>query len=186
MPTVFVAGSINIKRLHPLFTERLSKIISAEMEVVVGDADGADTSIQESLFEKKAATVNVYCSGQRPRNNVGNWPVQNVFPTAAPGTRAYFTAKDLEMASIADYGLMLWDAKSTGTLSNVIELLKRNRKSVVFVNNEKSFVTVFDIPSLMELVSRMSEPARVQAERKIGLSSKIAEIANQQLDFSMS
>jgi len=43
------------------------------------------------------------------------------------------------MADVADYGLMIWDAKSTGTLSNVIELLKRKKKAVVFVNKEKTF-----------------------------------------------
>ena len=46
------------------------------------------------------------------------------------------------MAEAADYGLMIWDAKSTGTLSNVIELLSRKKKSLVFVNKEKEFKVV--------------------------------------------
>jgi hypothetical protein len=185
MTTVFVAGSINIKRLHPLFIERLSNIASSNMAVVVGDANGADTSIQKSLLAKNASPVTVYCSGLRPRNNVGNWPVQSVFPEEEAGTRAYFTAKDLEMARVADYGLMLWDAKSTGTLSNVIELLKRSKKCVVFVNKEKVFITVSDIDGLKKLVNVMSETARIKAENKIKLSSKISRISSEQLGLPL-
>jgi hypothetical protein len=180
MPTVFVAGSMNIKHLHPLFVERLSNIVSSKLDVVVGDADGADASIQESLLELDAAVVTVYCSGKQPRNNVGNWPVQCIVPDASPGTRAYFTAKDLEMAKVADYGLMIWDAKSTGTLSNVIELLRRGKKCVVFVNKEKTFFTVADVEVLKNLINVMSEAARTKAENKIGLSLKVNSIAHEQ------
>lgn len=185
MATVFLAGSMNIKRLHPLFMDRVANIVSSNLDVVVGDADGADTSIQTLLVEMNAASVTVYCSGLKPRNNIGNWPVQNVSSKAAAGTRAYFTAKDHEMAKVADYGLMLWDAKSTGTLSNVIELLKRNKKCVVFVNKNERFITVSDIDSLNELVSEMSEPARNKAEDKIGLSSKIDSIAHEQFGLPL-
>ena len=185
MTTVFVAGSLNIKRLHPLFTERLSNIVSSDIDVVVGDANGADTSIQKSLLAKHTGNVTVYCSGSRPRNNLGNWPVQNVYPNHDVGTRAYFTAKDLEMARVADYGLMMWDSKSTGTLSNAIELLRRGKKCVVFVNKNKAFITVFDIDGLKRLVSVMSEPARIRAENKIRLSSKIASIASEQFDLPL-
>ncbi len=185
MTTVFLAGSINIKRLHPLFIERLSNIVSSKLDIVVGDANGADASIQKSLLAKSAATVTIYCSGFRPRNNVGNWPVQNVFPKESAGTRAYFTAKDQEMAKVADYGLMMWDAKSTGTLSNVIELSKRGKKCVVFVNKDEAFITVSDIDGLKRLVNVMSETARIKAEKKIGLGSKIASVSNEQFGLPL-
>jgi hypothetical protein len=129
MTKVFIAGSMSIKRLHPNFLERISNIVSSHFEIVVGDANGADTSIQKALLEKNASAVTVYCSGLKPRNNIGDWPVQNVMPDAEPGTRAFFTAKDREMAKVANYGLMLWDAKSTGTLSNIIELIKMTRSA---------------------------------------------------------
>src|SRR5206468_1875838 len=134
MTTVFIAGSIAIKKLHPLFRERLVNIVQSEFDIVLGDADGADSSIQQALFDLKAKRVTVYCAGPKPRNNIGGWPVENITSDAEPGTRAFFTAKDMRMASVADYGLMIWDTKSTGTLSNVLELLRLGRKSVVFVN----------------------------------------------------
>lgn len=58
---------------------------------------------------------------------MGHWPVQRVETSHSPGSRAFFTAKDIRMAELADIGLMVWDTKSTGTLSNVIELLARRK-----------------------------------------------------------
>src|SRR6267154_5980205 len=144
MTTVFIAGSISISRLHEKVQERIHKIVSSDFNVVVGDAEGADTAIQECLHKYQAGKVTVYCTGDTPRNNVAEWPVHRVHSKAKIGSRAYFTAKDLEMAQHSDYGLMIWDCKSTGTLSNVIELLREKKKSVVFVNKNKDFVPISD------------------------------------------
>ena len=184
MTTVFIAGSISISRLHERVQERIGKIASSDFNVVVGDADGADTSIQQCLHEARANHVTVYCTGESPRNNVADWPIHRVHSKAKEGSRAYFTAKDLEMARNSDYGLMIWDCKSTGTLSNVIELLKDKKKSLVFVNKSKDFVTVSDKNGLNSLLAFMSEHARIKAEEKIGLSAKIAELSQEQLAFA--
>lgn len=173
MTTVFIAGSINIKNLDRKVKERIDRVIDQKLDIVVGDADGADTSIQNHLFLKGADQVTVFCSGTTARNNIGDWPETNVEPRFAPGTRAFFTAKDIEMAKVADYGFMVWDAKSTGTLSNVIELLNRKKKSVVFVNKEKDFKTIGNIEQLIELIACMSGHAKIKAEEKIRLSEKI-------------
>lgn len=181
MTKVFIAGSIKIKQLDPKFIERIRNIVADDLEVVVGDANGADTSIQSELRDRLAENVTVYCSGDEPRNNVGGWKVKAIHSSAEPGTRAFFTAKDKAMAADADYGLMLWDAASAGTLSNVIELIKGGKKCVVFVNKNKSFLNVKEPNDLNNLVSVMSSGARNQAERKIGLSRKLSEVINPQL-----
>jgi predicted XRE-type DNA-binding protein len=185
MTTVFIAGSISISRLHEKVQERINKIVSSDFDVVVGDADGADTSIQECLQRFHAGKVTVFCTGDAPRNNVAEWPVHRVVSKAKAGSRAYFTAKDLEMARTSDYGLMVWDCKSTGTLSNVIELLREKKKSVVFVNKDKDFVTISDKSGLDNLLSFMSEHARAKAEEKIGLSSMIASISQEQFSLEI-
>ncbi len=184
MQSVFVAGSITIKNLPELFVEKLDSLLAADLGVVVGDANGADKAVQEILRDRGAASVTVYCSGPHVRNNLGNWPIKQVDTDAEPGTKAFFSAKDKVMAEDAGVGLMLWDAKSTGTLSNVIELTRRRKKSVVFVNRHDGFMIVRDIPSLRQLVNVMSVGAREQAEKKIGLSAKIDQLENEQLGFS--
>lgn len=180
MPTVFIAGSIKIKRLHPLFVERISNIVRDGMPVVVGDADGADASIQAELFAQSASDVTVFCAGEKPRNNLGDWPVQRVRSSAQPGTRAFFTAKDIKMAERAEFGLMLWDAASTGTLSNVLELLSQGKKCVVFVNRETKFLNVKQGDDILDLVSYMSAGARITADRKIRLGEKVSQLAGYQ------
>ena len=185
MPIVFIAGSIKIKRLDDRFIERISNILADQLDVVVGDANGADTSIQMALRDRFATKVTVYCSGEVPRNNVGFWRVKAVHSSAEPGTRAFFMAKDKAMAKDADFGLMLWDAASTGTLSNVIELIKGGKKCVVFVNKSKSFLNIKQASDLHQLVSVMSDGARAEAEKKIGLRQKIAELTNPQFGLPL-
>ncbi|MER9641574.1 helix-turn-helix transcriptional regulator [Mesorhizobium sp. M0239] len=185
MTTVFIAGSIAISRLHEKVKARIEKIVASDLDIVVGDADGADSSIQECLLAYGAKRVKVYCSGDRPRNNLADWPINNVYSKATPGSRAFYTAKDLEMAHASNYGLMIWDCKSTGTLSNVVELIREEKKSVVFVNKNKEFITVSNVDGLNHLLSFMSDHARAKAEEKIGLSSKIAAISPQQFSLAM-
>jgi hypothetical protein len=180
MTTVFIAGSMNIRKLDPQVQERIDNIVNSGFDVVVGDADGADASIQEHLFNRGAVKTTVFCSGDQPRNNVGAWPVHTVETQYEPGSRAFFTAKDLRMAQIADFGLMVWDAKSTGTLSNIIELLSRDKKSVVFINKEKLFKTVGDIGQFEELLRYMSDHAKRKAEDKISLFDRVAALKHRQ------
>ena len=80
-----------------------------------------------------------------------------------PGTRAYFTAKDVQMTQVCDYGFMVWDTQSTGTLSNALELLKRNKPSLIYVNKQKRFVTLKDANDISSLITVMSEKALKQA-----------------------
>ncbi|WP_299553642.1 hypothetical protein [uncultured Tateyamaria sp.] len=184
MTAVFIAGSIKIKHLDPKFVERIENIVKDGLDVIVGDANGADTSIQKELLRLGADNVTVYCTGEKPRNNVGNWSVKRIRSSAEPGTRAFFTAKDIEMASQAEFGLMLWDASSTGTLSNVFELLSRSKITVVFVNREKRFLKIKEKSDLSSLLSVMTDGARKAADRKIGLNSRISALNNEQIGMA--
>lgn len=185
MSTVFIAGSLSIKQLDPLFLERIKAVVKSGFTIILGDAEGADTSIQKALLEFGAKNVTIYCSGTNPRNNIGGWTVECVHSTQAPGSRAFFVAKDIRMAEVANYGLMIWDAKSTGTLSNVIELLNNERGSRVFVNKNRKFITVSNAKGLKQLTDYMSEGARAKAEDKISLSAKIAAIKHKQFQLSL-
>lgn len=180
MTAVFIAGSMNIKNLDAKVKERIATVVAQGLDVIVGDADGADTSIQTLLSNLEGARATVYCSGPTPRNNVGDWPVHTVETKHTPGTRQFFTAKDLVMARSADYGLMIWDAKSTGTLSNVLELLTLKRKSVVFVNKEKLFRNIATVEDLERLITSMSDHAKHKADEKIGLLHRIELLKHEQ------
>jgi hypothetical protein len=181
MTTVFIAGSITIKSLDARVKERIDKVVESGFDIVVGDADGADAAIQRHLRDTGAKNTTVYCSGSAPRNNVGDWDIQVVDAIHAPGSRAFFTAKDLQMARRADFGLMIWDTRSTGTLGNVIELLVRKKKSVVYIYKDKVFKNVGTVDDLEALVSGMPEPARRKADEKIRLSQRLDELKYEQV-----
>ena len=183
MTSVFISGSRSIKNLSPQFVDRLSNIISSNLNVIVGDAKGVDSSIQQYFHDNNYTNITVYFVGDGPRNNIGYWSTNFVKSNAAIGSRAFYTAKDIEMADDADYGLMVWDTKSAGTLSNVIELLRNKKKSLVYVNKARIFKTIKTIEDLEKLVEFMSDHARMKANEKISLSTIINSMKNEQ--FSM-
>ncbi len=173
MKIIFISGSMRIKNINKLVIDRIDNIIRENFTVIVGDADGVDSSIQQILFNKSYKNVKVYCTGNYPRNNIGGWDIVTVHSKHKPKTRLYFTAKDIEMAKNCDFGLMIWDTKSTGTLSNVYELLEKDKTSVVFVNKLKKFITIKNNMEFERLVSVMSESAFEKANKKINLKQKI-------------
>lgn len=183
MTNVFVSGSIKIKKLDPKVTERLKNIISSNLRVIIGDADGVDSSIQEFLKSNGVRSVVVYCSGDIPRNNIGHWDTKKVSTTCKPGTRQYFTAKDKAMAADCDYGFMIWDASSTGTLSNAIELVEKNKAGLVYINKVKEFIKIKNVQDLETLISFMSTASLKKADEKIGLLKKIESIKSIQHDL---
>lgn len=185
MTTVFIAGSIKIKNLDQLVIERVRKIVDSGYQIVVGDANGADSSIQQLLMELNSDNTTVFSSSTHPRNNLGNWRIHVVDNGHSPGSRAFFTAKDIKMAKIADYGLMVWDAQSTGTLSNVIELLGQNKYSAVFVNKARTFELVKTPDDLKKLISYMSPAALEKAEQKIKLGQKLDRLDNSQMQIAL-
>lgn len=173
MSTVFISGSIKIKSLDEKLKSRLDNVISSGVNVLIGDAGGVDKSVQQYFKENNFPAVTVYCTGDTPRNNDGAWPVINVEPPVKTKSRAYFTAKDLKMADDSDFGLMVWDCKSTGTLSNVIELLKKNKKSVVYLSPKKAFLNISTGFELKQLIAQMDPVALLEADKKISLLKKV-------------
>lgn len=183
MSKIFISGSISIKTINPKVVVRIENIIASNLEILIGDAKGSDSAIQNILKEKQFKNVTVYCSGNHPRNNLGSWMIKSVETEHKSNTRSFYTAKDLIMAKDCDYGLMIWDSKSTGTLSNVYELLKEGKKSIIFVEKIKAFYKIKCASDFEKLVSTMSESARIKVQKKMTLDSKIKKIKNTQLSL---
>jgi hypothetical protein len=134
MIRVFLAGSRKLSRLPEAVRTRLQEIVGREMEVVVGDANGADRAIQSQLAAWNYPSVTVYHVGVSPRNNVGAWPTCRIeTPRGARGFDFYAT-KDRAMAEAADCGLMVWDGISRGTLANVEALVAGAKPVAVYVS----------------------------------------------------
>lgn len=85
------------------------------------------------------------------------------------------------MARDAEFGLFIWDLASAGTLSNILELFSVGKKSVVYVKKYKKFFNIKSDSDVMKLISMMSDKAKDEADRKIGLRSKLSMEKNSQI-----
>lgn len=177
MTSVFVAGSRKLGRLNDQVRDRLENIVAGSYQVLVGDANGADKAIQSLLSERKYENVVVFCSGSKCRNNLGGWPTHNVEVPSGVTGRAFYTYKDVEMAESADYGLMLWDGKSAGTISNVMELVKRHKRSLVYLSPKRTFISVSSLNDLEALLTNCSPDDIREIKKKVGLKSQLQQIA---------
>lgn len=151
--TVFVAGSRQISRLPAEVTSRLDTMIEKGFQILVGDANGADKAVQRYLADKSYPNVLVHCMKDHCRNNVGNWPKREVAaPRGAKGFD-YYSLKDRAMAEAAEYGLMLWDGKSKGTVNNIVNLSRDNKPVIVYVAPKRRFLTVKVIDDLTAVLA---------------------------------
>lgn len=56
------------------------------------------------------------------------------------------------MAAEANYGLMLWDEQSRGTLTNIVHLVRQGKPVVVYIAPDKSFHTLRQSSQLAEML----------------------------------
>ena len=132
MSKVFVGGSRRIIRLHPEVALRLDQMLASNASILVGDANGADKSVQHFFKTKEYRDVEVFCSGDECRNNLGDWPLRHVAVDSRKRDFDFYAAKDQAMSREADSGLMIWDGKSAGTLMNAFRLVRQGKPVSIF------------------------------------------------------
>jgi len=153
-PTVFIAGSRQISRLPAEVRARLDTMIEKGFRILVGDANGADKAVQRYFADKAYPNVLVHCMKNHCRNNVGNWPTHEVAaPRGAKGFD-YYSIKDRAMAEAAEYGLMLWDGKSKGTVNNVVNLSRDHKPVAVYIAPMKQFRTIKTFDDIKGLLAQ--------------------------------
>ena len=119
----------------------MENVINSGFRIVVGDANGADKAVQKYLLDASYENVTVFCSGEKSRNNLGRWETHCVdVPKNVKGFE-FYAAKDREMAREADFGLMIWDGKSAGTILNVLRLIRADKKAVLLNVADKETMT---------------------------------------------
>ncbi|SRR5579885_503595 len=155
--TVFIAGSRRLSRLSNDVKRRIDGILEKGLTVYVGDANGADKAVQEYLSSRHYGKVTVFCMQGKCRNNLAGWPTRII--KASDSSRrdfAFYSTKDRVMVEEADYGLMLWDGKSRGTLRSIVDLVRERKPVVVYLATEKSFSTLRDEGDLATLLTQVN------------------------------
>jgi len=169
MTKVFIAGSRQLSRLNAEVKRRIDTMVDKGFTILVGDANGADKSVQRYLADKDYRDVIVHCMTSNCRNNVGDWPTQEI---AAPqGARgfAYYSIKDQAMVDAAEYGLMLWDGESKGTLNSVINMVRQQKPVVVYLAPKKAFWNLRSADDVLELLGACDRASVQRLERELGI-----------------
>ena len=169
MTKIFIAGSRRLSRLNSDVKRRIDTIIEKGFTVLVGDANGADKAVQRYLADKHYAHVIVHCMAGNCRNNIGNWPAREI--EAAPGSRGfvYYATKDTAMVNNADYGLMLWDGESKGTLNSVINMVRQHKPVVVYLAPRNAFQNLRSPDDINALLANCDASSLRRFERELGV-----------------
>ena len=183
MSKVFLGGSRKMGRLNQAVKERTGNIITNGYLILLGDANGADKAMQRYLAEKNYRNVLVFCMGDVCRNNIGKWKTRNVHSSRSNKDFYYYSTKDVLMSDEADYGFMLWDGRSKGTLNNILNLCERNKKVLVYLSPTKSFYTVNDMQDVSKLLEHCDPDSLKKFDQAIAIGRRIHS-SQRQLTFA--
>ncbi len=153
---IFIAGAKSIKALPDVVQQRMMTIYQKGYEVLVGDCYGVDASVQKFYSGLGYSNVVVFASNGKARNNIGRWNVRNVAVPSYVRGFDFYKQKDIAMANEADYGFMIWDGESRGTLNNTINLVTRGKQVLIYLTTQEQMLTVKDLDDLSVLVERCS------------------------------
>lgn len=184
MTKVFFSGSRRLARLNQAIRDRADSIIAQGFTVLIGDANGADTSMQKYLAEQGYEKVTVFCTGTVCRNNVGGWKTRQIKPGS--GVRRgfrFYTAKDEKMSEEATYGFVMWDGQSIGSLNNILNLLRQRKKVLVYFSPSKAFCSIETRRDLAALLAEGGVDSLNDLERQLRIK-KGRSVTQEQLTFA--
>jgi hypothetical protein len=179
MMKVFVGGSRHVSQLNAEVRERLDNIVRKGLPVLVGDANGVDKAVQQYFHSQQYRNVEVFCSGRTCRNNVGQWKLRAVSTDKREKTFDFYAEKDRLMTHEADIGLMIWDGKSTGTLLNVMRLLRQQKKVVVYNVARRQFWELRNQSEWGAFVSGCDAELRRKVEEKAAIEDRSEPLTQQ-------
>lgn len=148
---IFIAGARSINHLDELVRAKLLSICKKNFDVLVGDCYGVDTAVQQFYADLKYKNVVVYSAG-RTRNNIDNWHVRNIQPDSSVQGFDLYKQKDMAMAEDANFGFMIWDGESRGTLNNIINLISQDKKVLIYLTTNRELIYMKDSKSLEQFI----------------------------------
>lgn len=158
---IFIAGARSVKNLDAAVKQRMMSIYQKGYDVLVGDCYGVDTSVQKFYSDLSYSNVVVFASNGKVRNNIGNWNIRNVPVSSNVRGFDFYKQKDIAMANEADYGFMIWDGKSRGTLNNIVNLVSQNKKVLIYLTTVSKMLVVKDFESLNTLIGNCAKQTQM-------------------------
>ena len=142
--TVFVSGKVKFDNpLSGRIKDEVDKIIKANSNILIGDAPGADTRVQEYLKSVGYKKVTVYTTDKEARNNVGAWTVSKIDASRYPDEREARRQKDIAMTIASNKGLAISskdDRPDSATSLNVKRMRDQGSKMTVWDYKTGKFI----------------------------------------------
>jgi len=135
--SVFISGSIAIKTLPQEVKNSIHKIVDNKMKILVGDANGIDSLVQDYCLSLNYFNVTVYSIFSLPRYKASDkFALKRV--TVSPeikGGRERQQEKDKAMTTDSQYSFVIWDGKSKGSYANVLRAFEQDKKIKLYAQN---------------------------------------------------
>ena len=144
--SVFVSGSSKTtdpeseyyrKELPDEVKTELDNYIKKNNNIIVGDAPGIDTQVQNYLNDKKYSNVSIYTTSKKPRHLANNkWSIHKINTFGLdPNSKDGLMMKDIAMANAAKKGfaVILENGGAGATRNNIRRLLNQNKDVKVFM-----------------------------------------------------
>ncbi len=182
---IVLAGSRKLAFIPEPVISMLQDHIEAGDIFFIGDAPGMDTTFQQFMLRNEYASVEVFSSAGYVRNNIGKWQEHQIETTLKSKSNALHAFKDREMCKLADFGIMIWDQESAGTLSNAIDLLEQGKTCLIYNAVDQEFVRFETIETLNKwLVSHpeVADEAKSRLNRfrnRMKIGSKLDSIQSE-------
>ena len=138
---VFISGSITIKRLPDCVKSSIDAISKRNIEILVGDADGIDTMVQDYCKKIGYSSVVVYSIYQSPRYKASGFKSKYIEVTSeSKKERERQKEKDAAMTVESSYSLVVWDGFSKGSYANINRALENKKKVKVYLKEVDSYL----------------------------------------------
>lgn len=177
MNKVFISGSIAIKRLPNDIEQSLQNIIHQGFEILVGDAKGIDTLVQNYCLQQNYHNVTVYSISEKPRYKVDSFSSRCInVPSHLKNGRERQQEKDKAMTQNSDYSFVIWDGKSQGSYENALRAIHQHKKIKVYLESENRFLQPKTLKNEIEHVFLSHKNSKPEKIKLIQLDDDIAKV----------
>lgn len=139
---VFISGSISIKKLPQEVMNSIDKIIEQNLEILVGDAKGIDTLVQNYCLSLNYYNITIYSISTFPRYKASdNFKIKYIeVPSSIKRERERQQEKDKAMTLDSEFTFTVWDSKSKGSYANILRGLDNHKKVKIYLFDKNSFL----------------------------------------------
>ena len=78
------------------------------------------------------------------------------------------------MSHDADYGFMIWDGESKGTLNNVLNLVQQGKAVLVYRSPSREFIQIKSIDDVVAIVASCPSEVVANLNKRIELEKRVA------------